>query len=169
MVRIVQPAVPDQYAAVYSVLALAGEHMLRVLGMDHWHPFPPSTQFIQTMMKRQTYVIYENDVLVGTFGLSDHPESYYPADMTGYWAQPQAEAMYFTAFALLPGHQQQGIGRWSFGEMARIVKAQGHDLVRFDAVAHHEKLLGFYDTLGCLRRGTLDLGQVRVMLYEKVL
>lgn len=164
-----EQATPDQYVAIYSIMALAGEHMLRALGLDHWHPFPPSTNFIERMMKHDTYAVYSGNVLVGTFGLSDHPESYYLEDMSNYWADPAAEAIYFTAFGLLPGYQQQGIGTWSFSEMEKLAQARGHNLIRFDAVATHEKLLGFYDRLGCERRGTLKVGKQTVMLYEKSL
>lgn len=159
--------VPDQYTAIYGIMALAGEHMLRVLGMSHWHPFPPSTHFIEQMMKHDTYAVYRGDLLVGTFGLSEQPESYYPEDMSDYWDDPEATAMYFTAFALLPGYQQQGIGTWSFGEMEKLVAATGHTIIRFDAVATHEKLLDFYDRLDCQRRGDLRVGKEKVMIYEK--
>lgn len=163
------PATPDQYSAIYGVMALAGEHMHRVLRLSHWHPFPSSDWFIQQCEEREVFAVYQDSLLIGTFNIGSMPEKYYFADMSAYWKNPAAPTLYFSAFALLPSHQQQGVGSWCMQQVDRLVMERGHNLVRFDAVSHHEKLLHFYDRLGYERRGVLDLGHVAVMCYEKEL
>lgn len=164
----IKPAQPGQYKALYSVMALAGEHMHRVLKLSHWHPFPHSETFIAHLDGKEVFAIYEDEVLVGTFNISTQPEPYYHDDMSAYWRDAAAPAMYFSAFALLPGYQQQGIGSWAMGEMDKLVQQRGHERVRFDGVYQHKKLLQFYTRLGYRQCGELVVREgVSVMCFEK--
>lgn len=167
MVLAIQTASEQQYTALYSILALAGEHMHRVLNLSHWYPFPKSDWFIRQCEGRNVYVVYKDEMLVGTFMLSEKPERYYKVDMSAYWRDVSAPSLYFSAFALLPAYQQQGIGSWVMGEMDKIVVAQGHERVRFDGVANHPKLVHFYSRLGYRQCGELSVGSQSVMCFEK--
>lgn len=80
----IQRAEKDQLTAVYSIMALAGEHMHRVLKLSHWHPFPGTDRFIQRLDDHDVYGVYVEDLLVGTFNMSIHPEPYYLDDMAAF-------------------------------------------------------------------------------------
>lgn len=164
----IKPATQDQYTAIYSIMALAGEHMHRVLGLSHWHPFLSSDRFIERIDDHEVFGVYADDLLVGTFNISTIPEPYYLEDMSDYWSRLDIPSMYFSAFALLPSHQQMGIGSWVMQEMDELVKARDFAQVRFDGVNTHEKLKGFYRKNGYQERGVLDLGRAQVMCFEKI-
>lgn len=164
----IERATDDQLTAVYSIMALAGEHMHRALDLSHWHPFPGTDRFIPRLKGHDVYVVYEGDLLVGTFNISTIPEPYYTNDMSDYWMDVSADATYFSAFALLPSHQQKGIGTQCMAFVDKTVKEQtDHQYVRFDAVANHKKLIHFYSRLGYEQRGELPVRDTAVMCFEK--
>lgn len=164
----IERATDDQYTAIYSVMALAGEHMHRALNLSHWHPFPGTDRFIPRLEGRNLYVVYADKLLVGTFNISNIPEPYYTDDMSAYWQDIAADATYFSGFALLPSHQQMGIGTQCMEFVDKTVKeTTDHRYIRFDAVASHKKLLQFYTRLGYEQRGELPVGKVAVMCFEK--
>lgn len=163
-----QNADEEQYNAVYSIMALAGEHMHRVLGLSHWHPFLSSEQFAERLEGRDVFGVYSDDLLVGTFNLSTLPEPYYLEDMSEYWSHLDMPTIYFSAFALLPAYQQNGIGSWCMQNVDKMVQERGFEQVRFDGVNTHEKLKSFYRKNGYQERGVLDLGRAQVMCFEKI-
>ena len=163
----IQRAPEQQYTTLYGIMALAGEHMHRVLGLSHWYPFPKSDWYLQHCEGREVYAVYTDNLLVGTFMMSNKPERYFTGDMSAYWRNPDAPSLYFSAFALLPAYQQQGIGTWVMGEMDKMVQAQNIPYVRFDGVASHPKLLHFYTRLGYRPCGELAVGSQSVMCFEK--
>lgn len=164
----IRAAKSDELTAHYAIMALAGEHMHRVLGLSHWHPFPPSDRFIARIQGHEVFGVYEDDLMAGTFNISTIPEPYYRDDMSAFWRDASAPAMYFSGFALLPAFQQQRIGSWCMAQMEEMVQARGYQRVRFDAVFQHKKLLHFYTRLGYRPCGELPVREgVSVMCFEK--
>ena len=164
----IERASTDQLTAVYSIMALAGEHMHRALNLSHWHPFPGTDRFIPRIEGHDVYGVYDDTLLVGTFNISTIPEPYYLEDMSAYWMDVSAPATYFSAFALLPSHQQMGIGSHCMAFVDKIVKEKtDHRYIRFDGVASHPKLLHFYSRLGYEKRGELPVNNTAVMCFEK--
>lgn len=157
----------DDYTALYGIMALAGEYMHRVLDLSHWYPFPSSDWFVQHCADRDVFAVYRDALLIGTFNLGTDPEPYYLEDMSAYWNHTDIPALYFSAFALLPSHQQQGIGTWCMTQVDHLVQQRGYEQVRFDAVNAHGKLLTFYRQCGYTACGVLELGQTAVMCFEK--
>lgn len=161
-------ATDDQLTAIYSIMALAGEHMHRALNLSHWHPFPGTEPFIKRLGGHDVYAVYDENLLVGTFNISTIPEPYYTEDMSDYWIDASADATYFSGFALLPSHQQMGIGTYCMAFVDKIVKENtNHRYIRFDAVASHPKLVNFYSRLGYQKRGELPVKHLKVMCFEK--
>lgn len=79
-----------------------------------------------------------------------------------------ARASYFSGFAILPSHQQMGIGTQCMAFVDKTVReTTNHRYVRFDGVATHPKLLNFYSRLGYERRGELPVRDIAVMCFEK--
>lgn len=164
----IERATTDQLTAVYSIMALAGEHMHRALQLSHWHPFPGTDRFIPRIEGHDVFVVYADTLMVGTFNISTIPEPYYLDDMSAYWIDSFAPATYFSGFAILPSHQQSGIGTQCMAFVEKIVKEQtDHRYIRFDGVARHPKLLHFYSRLGYEKRGELPVKNTAVMCFEK--
>lgn len=151
---------------MYALLVLCGEHMHRTLGLSHWYPFRPYDIFLKQIDVNEVYAIYSDEILAGTFALNPQPRPYYQAPM---WAQPEARAMYFGLFGVLPAFQKQGIGRWAMQQADALAQVKGYTALRFDAVEKHPKLLKFYDGLGYERRGVLSFPQYSdAVCYERV-
>lgn len=164
----IERATTDQLTAVYSLMALAGEHMHRVLKLSHWHPFPGTDRFIPRIEGHEIYVVYTEELLVGTFNISTIPEPYFLDDMSAYWMDNSAPATYFSGFGILPSHQQMGIGTQCMAFADNIIREQtDHRYVRFDGVATHAKLLHFYSRLGYEKRGEIPVKNTAVMCFEK--
>lgn len=159
------PANLTDIPAHYGIMALCGEHMHRVLGLSHWYPFPNSDWFTKHNQGRDLYGVIVDDLLVGTFSLSENKEPY---DDGTIWEEPDAHCLYFSAFGILPSYQQKGIGSEVMRRMDAMVQEQGYPRVRFDAVAHHEKLLHFYTRLGYEQKGVHPVGMWQVMFFEKI-
>ncbi len=51
-------ATAEQFTAIYGIMALAGEHMHRVLGLSHWYPFPPTERYLPHLEGREVYAVY---------------------------------------------------------------------------------------------------------------
>jgi GNAT superfamily N-acetyltransferase len=155
---------------MYALLVLCGEHMHRTLGLSHWYPFRPYEVFQQHVDENRLYAIYSDQHLAGTFTLTEMPRPYYQIEM---WAQPDAKALYFGLFGVLPAFQGEGVGRWAMQQMDTLVQAEGFTAVRFDAIEHYPPLLRFYDRLGYTRRGLLPVSQIDARFkdlecYERV-
>jgi GNAT superfamily N-acetyltransferase len=160
----------DQYSAIYGILALAAEHMHRVERLSHWYPFPSTDHFLDDVAGRSVYAIYVGDLLVGTFNLGTQSHPDYQVDLSAYWHDAGAPAVYFSAFALLPAYQQQGIGSWCMAQIERIVQRQGFRYIRFYTYGRHEQLQRFYTRLGCRPCGTLyPQPDFPVMVFEKAI
>jgi len=162
-----QSATAEQYTTLHGIMALAGEHMHRVLGLSHWYPFPASDWFVKHCEGKEVFGIYADNILVGTFNISTQPEPYYLEDMSDYWSCVDVPSMYFSAFGILPAYQQQGIGSWTMAQVDKMIQERGFEQVRFDAVNTHPKLKGFYLKNGYQACGVLDLGHAQVMCFEK--
>lgn len=165
----IKSATEDQSNALYSIMALAGEHMHRVLKLSHWHPFVDSERFRERFVgeDKTMYAVYADDVLCGTFNIGDHPEPYYLDDMSDYWTDVSAPALYFSAFALLPSYQQQGIGSQCMAFADETAKAASVNYIRFDGVASHPKLIQFYTRLNYRNCGELPVQHLSVICFEK--
>jgi len=152
--------------ALYGILAIAGEHMHRTLGLAHWYPFRTFERFLQITDQEHLYAVYSDNLLVATFNLNPHSRDYYRLEM---WANPQHTAWYLGGMGVLPSHQGQGVGEWVMQQVDRLCKEAGVDAVRFDAVANHARLLRFYDRLGYTRRAFISIDEEKQLVaYERV-
>ena len=154
----------DDLPALYGILSLCGEHMYRVQGLDHWYPFTTMEWFVEELLSKRYYGVFSDAMLVGTFTLSETPPVY---DISRYWADPQARAMYFIAFAILPSHQGQGIGTWCLNQVDEMMHRNRHPYLRFDAEARNKPLLRYYEKLGYENRGLLESSWGKVVFFEK--
>ena len=148
-----QPVGTQDMPVMYALLVLCGEHMHRTLGLSHWYPFRPYEAYQKQVDVNHLYAIYADDCLAGTFTLNPQARAYYQPSL---WADPDAKALYFGLFGILPTFQGQGLGRWAMEQADALVENEGYKAVRFDAVANHPTLLKFYDKLGYERRGVLS-------------
>ncbi|QPC82854.1 GNAT family N-acetyltransferase [Phototrophicus methaneseepsis] len=154
------------WQALYGILAIAGEHMHRTLGLAHWYPFRTYDRFLEMTDTGRLYAVYSDDLLVATFNLSTMPRSYYRMEM---WTDEAHKAFYLGGVGVLPSQQGQGVGKWLMGEVDRLCHEEEVEAVRFDAVANHSRLLAFYDRLGYERRAFIPIDELRQLVaFERV-
>ncbi|MCA9889968.1 MAG: GNAT family N-acetyltransferase [Anaerolineae bacterium] len=155
--------------ALYGILAVAGEHMHRTLGLEHWYPFRTFERFLEMTDREHIYAVFADDLLVATFNLNSQARAYYRLDM---WADAEHRALYLGGVGVLPSHQGMGIGKWMMEEIERICQELDVQALRFDAIANHSRLLAFYDRLGYQRRAFIDIDEALqlapVIAYERV-
>jgi GNAT superfamily N-acetyltransferase len=156
----------SDWQALYGILAIAGEHMHRTLGLAHWYPFRTYERFLKISNPEHLYAVYADDLLVATFNLSRNPREYYRLEM---WTNPDHEVLYLGGMGVLPTHQGMGIGKWIMGEVVTICEQEQVEALRFDAVANHSRLLAFYDRLGYERRAFIPIDEEKQLIaYEHV-
>lgn len=164
--QIVAATDDDTLAAAHAVLVLAGEHMHRAQALDHWWPFPPVGTFIERFADRDTVIATLDDVLVATWNTSTLPEPYHDLSV---WPEPEARALFLSAFAVLPSAWGLGIGRAALEHVLATARAHAHDRIRFDAVTSNRRLVAWYEDCGFTVVGEQEaLRGVTVTCFERL-
>lgn len=80
---------------------------------------------------------------------------YYEAQDLNLFDQPQAQALYLTALAVLPEKQKQGLASQLVTFAETTTKTRGINYIRFDCRASYKALISFYQKRGYTIRGTI--------------
>lgn len=153
--------------AAHALLLLCGEHMQRAQGMDHWWPWMTLEQFRARSAGRDTVLGLLGTHLVATWNTSTTPEPYHDASL---WPEPEAPALFLSAFGVLPTQWGGGVGAAVLAHVERTAAEQGLDRIRFDAVASNRRLVAWYARHGYAAVGDLQVTEdVAVTCVEKVL
>ncbi len=111
-----------------------------------------------------------SDLLVGTFNLGTMPEPYYLDDMSDYWQNLPRPPCISAVLRCCPRTSSRESESWCMAQADRIVQERGYHYLRFDGVAHHERLMRFYSRLGYRPCGLLPVYEdISVMCFEKAL
>ena len=159
-------ATQGDFPAHVGIFALCGEYMHRRLNLSHWYPFVSYDTFAERMTIPDVFGVYHQATLIGSMLVAKEPLHYYDGSV---WKGMPDDVLYLHGIAILPSHQQHGIGSWCMSHYERLATERDCSLVRFDAVSNHPKLLQFYDRLGYVRQGPLQVGKFEVMCYEKAI
>lgn len=157
---------PDQVEGAHAILVACGEDMATRLGLTHWRP-PYPLACMRDEAAERTVVLVECDgrslatYTLGTTALADYP----PA----LWAPGPVRAAYLNRLAVEPAHQGHGIGTWCMARVEEWAADAGCDALRFDVIAHHDRLRRFYRRLGYEERGHFAHWGWDVVCCEKVL
>lgn len=162
---VVTPATSERLRAAHSVLLLAGEHMDRAQGMSHWWPWLPFDEFAGRVRGRDTVLATVGDQLVATWNTSTLPEPYHDLSV---WPEPDAPALFLSAFGVLPGWWGLGVGAAALTHVEATAVAAGLDRVRFDAVTSNHRVVRWYARHGFTEVGRLQATEtVEVTCFEK--
>ncbi len=157
---------PDEAERAHAIVAACGRDMLERLGFDHWWP-PRSLEHMRTDARdRELWLLLDGDgAAIATFTVGGTQLPSYPP----LWDPSVERALYLNRLAVLPSAQRRGIGRFCMERVEARARERGDGAVRFDALAKHEKLLGFYRALGYRERGHADNCGLDVVCFEKIL
>ena len=152
---------------VAGMVAICGEHVHRTAGLDHWYPIPRLDATIERLERADLHGVMLDELLVAVFALSEEPLPYYgdlsTFRLTARWP------FYLSALAVLPSHQQAGVGRFAMTAAESLVSEQGGDAIRFDAVTTNAPAVAFYRKLGYSEGGVIPVGRLSVTCFERLL
>lgn len=86
-------------------------------GIDQWQKgYPKRSDFLQDIMVNESYTIFDDDSVMGTFMLSKTPEPTYNKVINGSWLHDEAYAV-IHRFTIDPTHRRQGLASKTFKEI----------------------------------------------------
>ena len=165
---------PEQIEALYQIIVDCGEDMRKRFGLTHWAPPYPIEKMRHNAEEIKVYGVHQlgkgKNNLVGTFTAGTHGWKYEKS----LWKNAKHKPLYLGKLAVRPQYQGSGIGRWCVQKVEQLAHYWGCQVVRFDAIAKHKKLIQFYRNIGYIQRGTrpvIDWYGIEwdVIYFEKII
>src|SRR3972149_103668 len=103
----VRRAQPSDLDEVWRIIKSCSD-WLKGQGMNHWDKYYTKELVEKKLTTQEVYLAFDPDGLVGTITLDMSPVSYYEKKDIASFADPEAQALYVTALAVLPEHQGKG-------------------------------------------------------------
>jgi GNAT superfamily N-acetyltransferase len=166
---VLKKATVEEAEIVYKILFLCGEHLRDHFGFNHWSPPYPIESIKNNIKERDVYLVYKESLAVATFTIGLSPLAVYDPSR---WKIKADRAMYLNRLAILPNLQGRNLGTWCMEKIEDFAHQTNCQVLRFDAIAKHQKLLNFYNRLGYNNLGLWQLQDARgtfwdVVLFEK--
>ena len=140
-------------------------------GIDQWQKgYPKKGDFLQDIMMNESYAIFEDDCVVGTFMLSVQKEPTYDTIYEGAWLQDGAYAT-MHRFTIDPISRRHGLGEKTFKEVESMLKKKNEvSSIRVDTHEDNQPMQNLLKKVGFEYVGVIYLknGDKR-LAYEKVL
>jgi ribosomal protein S18 acetylase RimI-like enzyme len=117
---------------------------------------------LNSISRREVYVVEQDGVPVGTFSLDWNDEL--------YWGRQEPIAGYVHGLSVRKGFNGRGLGSFVIDWCADLVSALDRRFVRLGCDARNTKLCAYYESLGFVRVGiapTPEHGDYIDSLYER--
>jgi GNAT superfamily N-acetyltransferase len=154
---------PEDVELAHGLVAACGRALRERLGLRHWDPAYPRERMLEEATTREVWLVSDGAAAVATFTLGADPIPRYPAELF----DPAIPSIYVNRLAVAPPRWGSGIGRFCMREIESRARAVGARAVRLDLVAAYTRGLAFYRQLGYEERGSLVLGALDVICFEK--
>jgi GNAT superfamily N-acetyltransferase len=141
--QIIKRATVSDMDLVLNILSASAD-WLSSNGMDHWKGAHTAEKVLKRFQDREIYLLYYNDIPVGTIALSTMPPFYYNETDKEFWKDKSAPAMYISSLAVLPNYHGKGFATELVKFAERRAIEEGYKYIRFDAVGYYTKLTKFY-------------------------
>lgn len=164
----IKKATAGDFEKLHSILVSCGEDMYKRLGLNHWYPYDDLNKFQAKVKYANVYCVYSKDQMIGTFNLNENPRAYYKLSM---WSNPEAKAVYLGQLAILPEFQGKGLGVWCMQQIENIVQEMGCEIIRFDCIERHPRLVKFYENAGYQRKCIVNMPEPigNLVCFEKII
>ena len=114
-------------------------------GIDQWQKgYPKRSDFLQDIMVNESYTIFDDDCIMGTFMLSKDPEPTYNNVINGAWLHDGDYAV-IHRFTIDPTHRRQGLASKTFKEIELILGKD--DSIKSIRIDSHKNNLGMQSLL----------------------
>lgn len=117
-------------------------------GLFHWQNVYKRDKIFNNISKKNSYILREKNITVGTMTLSTLQPVYYPIETKINWNEIDTMAIYISGIAILPKFMNKGYATklMQYAENKAIEKSI--DYLRLDTVAHYNELNNFYKNRG---------------------
>jgi GNAT superfamily N-acetyltransferase len=153
---------PEDAAAVYALLAAAGEALARQ-GFRNWLSPYPVDRILRDIADKEVFVVEDRGEFAATYTLGrDAIPPYVPEP----WPVPGLEARYLNRLAVHPSRQGEGLGSWCLARIAEHCRDAGIGAVRCDVLAANPALCAFYERHGYVERVRRSRSGFEFVSYE---
>jgi GNAT superfamily N-acetyltransferase len=165
---------PDQVHILHEIITECGDDLKQRYGLIHWSPPYPIDHLRRNACDLNVYGVHHQnghgEQVIGTFTVGQRGWTYDDR----LWSSPEHRPLYLGKLAIRPTYQGQGLGKWCVHKVEEFAQAWKCQVVRFDAIAQHTRLIQFYQNLGYHVRGTRPIVDWRgleweIVYFEKVL
>ena len=123
-------------------------------GLNHWVSFYTPDLIQQMIGQHAVYLVRSGGDLVGTFTLGSQPsQDFIDNGYVAKFTDPNSEAMYLMALAVMPNLQGQGLAGELMPTIENIVRARGVSWLRLDCREEVPGLVAFYQKRGFVKIG----------------
>lgn len=140
-------------------------------GIDQWQKgYPKRDAFLQDIMMNESYAVFEDECVVGTFMLSTNPDPTYKEIHQGQWLQDGNYAVVHR-FTIDPISRRQGLATKTFKEIESML-ASKNDIrsVRVDTHEKNTSMQALLEKQGYQYVGVIYLeNDDKRLAYEKVI
>lgn len=152
----------DELDTILTVLDEAAEWLVTKSIAGPWIPGSFSRQtFANQIARGEVYVAKLGEETVGTITLQWSDEL--------FWPKAPSDAGYVHKLALRPAYLRRGFGLQMLEWAERVSKAAGKNFLRLDCLAENGKIRSYYENLGFIHQGDVEIEGWKASLYQKKL
>ncbi len=159
--KIVRAEEGDLYV-VLAILDEAAQWLVAKGIVGPWRPGSFSRRaFVEQIARGEVYVARMGKEKVGTITLQWNDEL--------FWPKAPSNAGYVHKLALRPTYLRRGFGLQMLEWAERVSKAAGKKFLRLDCLAENGKIRSYYENLGFIHQGDVEIEGWKASLYQKKL
>ncbi|MFC1710081.1 GNAT family N-acetyltransferase [Patescibacteria group bacterium] len=132
---------------VWSIIKTCSDWLLKS-GHKHWDDYYSRGLFEKKIQTESVYLASVKGTSIATITTSTEPVEYYEENDMQQFKEPDTNALYVTALAVLPQYQQQGYATKLMDFAEDQANESNLDYVRFDCKALYVELVNFYRDRG---------------------
>ena len=148
--RLIRKAKQNEVEAVFLVISKSAAWLAQQ-GFDNWKRYSRAT-VDQLVKSNELYVLVEDNLIIGTIQISKYSPSFFQKEDLARWNDSKAQAIYFTALAILPKHHGNRYGLELIRYAEQVAFDHGINYLRMTMNAQNANLKRYYEKLGFVFR-----------------
>ena len=142
----------EEIPQILVLTAACGQEMI-TRGIYQWNAeYPSKEAFLEDVKRKELYVLYKDDLLVGCITISTlKDEVYQPVK----WLTKDTDHYYIHRLAVHPQFQGQGLARSLMDFAEGLAKVNNISSIRLDTFSQNPRNQKFYEARGYVRLGNV--------------